>query len=88
MQTWGSSILLARRILNFPNYFLPTLKADRPLRILELGAGTGVVSLALVQSPLALLKDARIDATDYHPDVLANLWWVDRRSFVPLLGSR
>lgn len=87
VQTWGSSILLARRILNFPEYFLPTPNGQRPLKILELGAGTGVVSLALVKSPLKVLRGVSVDATDYHPDVLSNLWCGDARISDSYSGS-
>ena len=46
---------------------------ERPLRILELGAGTGLLSLALGSLCIHANIPAHIIATDYHPDVLCNL---------------
>ncbi|KAK0466128.1 putative methyltransferase-domain-containing protein [Desarmillaria tabescens] len=58
LQSWASSILLAEKMCASPGAF--GLDMSRPLRVLELGAGTGLLSITIV-------------ATDYHPDVLANL---------------
>ena len=79
LQSWGSSILLAERICLQPFLFSLTMPVDnnnnpRPLRILELGAGTGMLSIVAAKilqsySPPA----AEIIATDYHPEVLDNL---------------
>ncbi|KAI0653585.1 hypothetical protein C8Q70DRAFT_599722 [Cubamyces menziesii] len=60
--TWGSACLLAEMIAETPQRFglLPSADNNQAgLRILELGAGTGLVST--------------IVATDYHPAVLENL---------------
>ncbi|KAF8903542.1 S-adenosyl-L-methionine-dependent methyltransferase [Mucidula mucida] len=62
LQSWASSILLAERMCAAPSDF--HLRG----RILELGAGTGMLSIAV-----AKLLPAIIVATDYHPDVLFNL---------------
>ena len=75
LQTWGSSFVLASRIATahevlfrkFPSAVPRT--GSRRLRILELGAGTGLVSLTLAKLGL----DAEIVATDHHPRVIANL---------------
>ncbi|KAF8167206.1 hypothetical protein B0H34DRAFT_779062 [Crassisporium funariophilum] len=81
LQSWGSSILLAERICLRPSFFSLTSTCrsgsrDKPLRILELGAGTGMLSIATAK----LLRPSsnsgpgpEIIATDYHPDVLDNL---------------
>lgn len=77
LQTWGSSSIMAERLVHSPGFYgLPLHHVGRecpPLRILELGAGTGLLSLVigslLVQSDVS----AQIVATDYHPDVLSNL---------------
>ncbi|KAF8186818.1 hypothetical protein BJ912DRAFT_1032129 [Pholiota molesta] len=65
-QTWGGACVMAEMIV------LPTT-----LRCLELGAGTGLVSLAAgkVVERLARAESApvHIVATDYYPAVLANL---------------
>lgn len=79
LQSWGSSIILAERICADPAAFsiLPTTPKStpdaKPLRILELGAGTGLLSITA--SKIAELHSMRmtVAATDYHPDVLTNL---------------
>ncbi|TFK42185.1 putative methyltransferase-domain-containing protein [Crucibulum laeve] len=69
LQSWGSAILLAERMCKDPAEF--SLVTHKPLRILELGAGTGLLSI--VAAKLLPLTTTKIVATDYHPDVLANL---------------
>ena len=69
LQSWASSIILAERICWEPSsfYFDPL---HRPgVKILELGAGTGLLSIVASK----FLPSAEVIATDYHPDVLANL---------------
>jgi predicted nicotinamide N-methyase len=65
LQSWASSIVLAERICANPEEFELGTKP----RVLELGAGTGMLSIALSK----LLPQSSIVATDYHPDVLSNL---------------
>ena len=74
LQSWASSILLAERICANPSRF--GLEATgESLRVLELGAGTGLLSITAAQ----ILARAQTDtppiivATDFHPDVLTNL---------------
>jgi len=69
LQSWASSIILAERICwESPSFHFDAL--DRPgFRVLELGAGTGLLSIVASK----FLPSAEIIATDYHPDVLANL---------------
>ncbi|KAF9550587.1 hypothetical protein CPC08DRAFT_715258 [Agrocybe pediades] len=72
LQSWGSSILLADRFCSEPEFFSLTPRTgDKPLRILELGAGTGMLSI--VASMILQGCSVEIVATDYHPDVLENL---------------
>ena len=77
LQSWASSILLAERICANPGKFNLDVTSDGGgLRVLELGAGTGLLSIAVAQ--MAANGDLRtpvpfIVATDFHPDVLANL---------------
>ena len=72
LQSWGSSILLADRFCIQPDTFhlLPPSN-ESSLRILELGAGTGMLSI--VASKILLPSAVEVIATDFHPDVLANL---------------
>ncbi|KAF9478908.1 hypothetical protein BDN70DRAFT_879406 [Pholiota conissans] len=69
LQSWGSSILLADRMCLEPDRF--SLTPRKGLRVLELGAGTGMLSI--VASKIMHPSSVEIVATDYHPDVLDNL---------------
>ncbi|EUC54711.1 methyltransferase domain protein, putative, partial [Rhizoctonia solani AG-3 Rhs1AP] len=86
LQTWGSACILAERIARDPLAFgLPDTSPDsssrsKGARVLELGAGTGLLSLLagkLVECAGAMTGNVdskyTIVATDYHPAVLANL---------------
>ncbi|KAF7331645.1 hypothetical protein MKEN_00044200 [Mycena kentingensis (nom. inval.)] len=66
LQSWGSAIIFGQRICADPAAFG---LADGPLRILELGAGTGLLSIVAAK----LLPRATVVATDYHPAILDNL---------------
>lgn len=79
LQSWASSILLAERLCVNPGKFSldPTI-SGRGLRLLELGAGTGLLSITVAK----ILAKGQVHtpgpppvivATDFHPDVLANL---------------
>ena len=79
LQSWASSIVLAERICANPGKFsLDPITHGRGLRLLELGAGTGLLSITVAKI-LASRQDRTpgpppiIVATDFHPDVLANL---------------
>ncbi|KAI1790969.1 S-adenosyl-L-methionine-dependent methyltransferase, partial [Ganoderma leucocontextum] len=73
LQSWGSSIRLAERMCLDPGAF----SLARGQRILELGAGTGLLSIAAAK--LLARPDSEsgpgvtVVATDYHPHVLDNL---------------
>ncbi|KAL7285010.1 hypothetical protein ACG7TL_000099 [Trametes sanguinea] len=71
LQSWGSSILLAERMCLDPAAFNLVPPFKRSMRILELGAGTGLLSIAAAK--LLASNPPAIVATDYHPSVLANL---------------
>ena len=73
LQSWASAIIFSERMCAAPETFGLVTGATGKLRILELGAGTGLLSLVAAkiyeQNPCA----AEIVATDFHPSVLANL---------------
>lgn len=72
LQSWGSSIILAEQICTAPDtYGLSLPSHGKKLRILELGAGTGLLSIAAGKLLQSLSPE--IVATDYHPSVLRNL---------------
>ncbi|KAH6911119.1 putative methyltransferase-domain-containing protein [Coprinopsis sp. MPI-PUGE-AT-0042] len=81
LQTWGSSIMFAERLCAQPEVYIPLPSLERrqkPFRILELGAGTGILSIVVEK----LFQrgafgsggmEREIVATDFHPEVLDNL---------------
>jgi len=80
-QTWGGACVLAEMIVEDPERFGLDLSSSgaesRRFDILELGAGTGLVSL-VVAKLLNILpsfdnREVSVVATDFHPSVLANL---------------
>ncbi|KXN85764.1 hypothetical protein AN958_10947 [Leucoagaricus sp. SymC.cos] len=77
LQSWASSIILSERIAASPSLFslLPSSSTSyhRKLRILELGAGTGLLSIVAAKISAEIESKPIIVATDYHPDVLENL---------------
>ena len=75
LQSWGASIVLSHMMCADPKRFglTSTSLPERP-SIIELGAGTGLVSLTLAKLlPTLSVYPTGISATDYHPTVLANL---------------
>ena len=73
LQSWGASIILSGLMCASPARFG---LVDMPLgtTIVELGAGTGLVSLTLAAlQPHVSAAAPTIIATDYHPAVLENL---------------
>ncbi|KAF9507341.1 hypothetical protein BS47DRAFT_1351758 [Hydnum rufescens UP504] len=84
LQTWASQVMMIERICDNPASYgiVSTLHESlgiasqghrSPLRILELGAGTGLLSLVLGNVLRKLSISATIVSTDFHPDVLSNL---------------
>lgn len=74
LQSWGASIVLSSMMCADPAQFglTPAGLPTKPTFI-ELGAGTGLVSLTLAKlSPELGIHTASIVATDYHPAVLDN----------------
>jgi methylase of polypeptide subunit release factors len=67
--------VLSELIIEQPSVFglLPQAGQRKCIRALELGAGTGLVSLALSKLLQNMGIDAEIVATDFYPPVLINL---------------
>lgn len=75
LQSWGASIVISDMMCSQPELFGLTAPALGPSpRIVELGAGTGLVGITMAKLlPRLGVPDAEVIATDYHPAVLANL---------------
>jgi hypothetical protein len=72
LQSWGASIILSGLMCSSPERF--DLHQHTCGSIVELGAGTGLISLTLAKLlPEIGARDSRVIATDYHPAVLENL---------------
>ena len=72
-QTWGGACLMADLLVQSPPAFALGPAHGRPLRVLELGAGTGLVGLAAGVTLATHCTRADIVLTDFHAAVLANL---------------
>ncbi|KAJ3763276.1 S-adenosyl-L-methionine-dependent methyltransferase [Lentinula raphanica] len=82
LQSWASSVVLSERMCKDPSN---EGVRSTGLRVLELGAGTGLLSIVVAKilsssgsspsssSSVSPLGTASIFATDYHPEVLCNL---------------
>ncbi|KAH8908269.1 hypothetical protein BR93DRAFT_927315 [Coniochaeta sp. PMI_546] len=75
LQTWGASIVLCQMMCDdVARFGLTQTSVGSSPRIVELGAGTGLVSLVLGQLlPRLGVDHALVVATDYHPSVISNL---------------
>ncbi|KAM5530953.1 hypothetical protein V8D89_015398 [Ganoderma adspersum] len=86
-QTWGSACLMAEMLVEEPEKFGlngPERVGDgSEVRVLELGAGTGLVSLAVAKFLSMRGASATVVASDYHPAVLGNLKHNIRANFPP-----
>lgn len=72
-QTWGGACLLADLIVQSPSDFGLGAAHGRPLRVLELGSGTGLVGLTVGKLLQSKRTATELVLTDYHPTVLENL---------------
>ncbi|KKY35898.1 putative methyltransferase domain-containing protein [Diaporthe ampelina] len=75
LQSWGASIVVSDLMCSSPERFGLTVdKLGRGPRIVELGAGTGLVGITMAKLlPRLGVPGAIVVATDYHPAVLENL---------------
>jgi predicted nicotinamide N-methyase len=70
LQSWGASIILSGLMCADPRRF----DLETASTIIELGAGTGLISLTLAKLlDRPSTPQSRVIATDYHPAVLENL---------------
>jgi predicted nicotinamide N-methyase len=74
LQSWGASIVLSSMMCAEPERFgLSKTASVKGVNVIELGAGTGLVSLTLARLFSHInAEKATITATDYHPAVLEN----------------
>jgi predicted nicotinamide N-methyase len=81
-QTWGGACILAEMIVDHPRQFgfHQHHAESSTFRCLELGAGTGLVSITVTKIMMMMQKSIKknpteleVVATDYYPSVLANL---------------
>lgn len=74
LQTWGAAIVFCRLLCYSPSRFgLTQACFGMSPWIVELGAGTGLVSLVLGKLLQHIGVTKRVLATDYHPAVVSNL---------------
>ncbi|KAF5013057.1 hypothetical protein FDECE_884 [Fusarium decemcellulare] len=73
LQSWGASMVFSDLMCKSPERFGLTALSSAQTRIVELGAGTGLVSLVLGRLLPSIGIKSKIIATDYHPAVLDNL---------------
>ncbi|KIJ66554.1 hypothetical protein HYDPIDRAFT_109600 [Hydnomerulius pinastri MD-312] len=86
LQSWGSAIIFAERMCANPERYLGALHRELgKLRVIELGAGTGLLSIAASQIFSRFSIQSEITATDYHPSVLENLLKNIRTNRVPVI---
>lgn len=75
-RTWGAAPLLAQRLVKAYHSRIAERSEVHPAlpsSLLELGAGTGLVALALKIAANKSQHSLRVDLTDFHPHVLDNL---------------
>lgn len=72
-QTWGGACVLSELMVEQPASFTRVHGQGTNLRVLELGAGTGLVSLTLGKLLQSVGMEGEIVASDFYPSVLSNL---------------
>lgn len=89
LQLWGASVIFSEMICASPSRFgLDEPSLGPSPRIIDLGAGTGLVSLVLgTLLPRLGVSSPRIIATDYHPAVLELLAHNITRGSLPVETS-
>lgn len=72
-QTWGAGILMAQTLSESPASFFPTQPTHTPLRLLELGSGTGIVGIYASMLLRSWHWSAQITLSDYLETINENL---------------
>ena len=74
-RTWGAAPLLSQLMAQDVDHFFPTNAASEGsrLRVLELGAGTGLVGVLAAKLLEASGRDFSMELTDWQPIILDNL---------------
>lgn len=75
VQTWGAAIVVSDVLVRYPTLFHSALgtPTETPLRIAELGAGTGLLGMVAARLLQQRGTPAEVVLTDYHLQVLKNL---------------
>lgn len=87
VQTYASSIIMCDLLVRCPSAWYKRFGGDlpTPFRVMELGAGTGIVGMVAAHVLSSLeAQDAVVHLTDYHEDVMTNLRYnVEHRLCLP-----
>lgn len=88
LQSWGASIVISDLMCSSPERFdlaIEKMGNTRSPRVIELGAGTGLVGITMAKLlPRLGMSGAEVITTDYHPAVLTNLADNIAANFPPL----
>lgn len=79
VQTYASSVIMCDLLVRCPSAWhkqLGTQSLPIPFRVIELGAGTGIVGMVAARLLSEMVDTGvTVDLTDYHADVMTNLFY-------------